>query len=331
MAPMRPRRPRRSLFLVLALAGACSLPGPARASEADDLYAKGNAAFEASNFDEAYKLFLAAWKLSQSFDVAANLGQVEIQLGKHRDAAEHLSYSLAHFPLGGDADVRKATEEAFAEAKKSVSVVRIKVSAKDAVITLDGAVIDPKANGGELFVTAGKHAVEATAPGYRLMRRPFEARAGGDEDVIMALVVETSPGRSPAPAFVLGGVGLIGVVLGAVLVGSAEGKKSEAIKLHDEIGTVDGCTAQAAKCKSLHDATSGTDALGNAGVAAFVFGGVAGAAAGLYLVLPSRKPAAAAPATSPSPAPAKPPAKTGLFVTPYAGASSGGVVVSGSF
>lgn len=336
MAPMRPRRPRRPLLFVLALAGACLLAAPARANEAEDLFAKGNAAYEASNFEEAYQAFLAAWKISKTYDVAANLGQVEIQLGKHRDAVEHLAYAMGHFPLGGDPDVRQATEEAYKEAKKSVATVRLKINAKNPAVTLDGAALSPEAIAEALYLTQGKHVFDATAPGYRSVRRTVDATAGTDQEVTLALVAEQAPGRSPTPAYVLGGIGVVGVVLGAVFVGMAESQKSEAFKLHDEIGSAAGCAADSVKCKALRDATSGADTMGNAGVAAFVFGGLAGLAAGGYLLLPSRsKPAGAGPEKDKAPgkpAPAKPPpAKTGFLITPFAGSSSGGVVVSGSF
>lgn len=332
---MRPRRPRRPLLYVLALAGACLLAAPALASEAEDLFAKGNAAYEASDFEGAYQAFLAAWKLSKTYDLAANLGQVEIQLGKHRDAVEHLAYAMGHFPLGGDPDVRQATEEAFAEAKKSVATVRLKVSAKDPVITLDGAALNAEALAGPLYLSEGKHVFDATAPGYRSVKRTVDATAGTDQEVILALVAEPAQARSRTPAFVLGGIGLVGVVLGAAFVGMAEGQKSEAFKLHDEIGSPAGCAGDAVKCKALRDATSGADTFGNAGVAAFVFGGVAGLAAGGYLLLPSRKPPGSPPEKDKAPAkpgPAKPPpAKTGFLITPFAGPSSAGAVVSGSF
>lgn len=341
MSLARPRtlaRPGRSLLLVLALAGACLLPAPAHASDASDLFDKGTAAFTAGNFDEALTHYRAAWKLNNTYDIAYSLALTEVNLGKLRDACEHFAYALAHFPVTGDADLRKTTEEALADAKKSVVTVRVKSTTKDIAVTLDGAPLAADALGTEMFLGVGTHVFEASAPGHRSVKRTLDGTAGSDEDVTINLTPETATGRSATPAFVLGGLGLVGVVAGAVLVASAEGKKSDALALHDEIGTPEGCAAQAAKCKTLRETTAAADGLGNGGVAMFVFGGLAGAAAGLYLVLPSRKPAGPARTdTLPrSDSKTKPTSKTlpgslSIAVAPTFGPGAGGVLVSGSF
>src|SRR5688572_17441641 len=68
------------------------------ATKAEELSRKGRELFVAQDYAGAYEAQLAAWQLKKSFDIAANLGQVELKLAKHRDAAEHLAYALDHFP-----------------------------------------------------------------------------------------------------------------------------------------------------------------------------------------------------------------------------------------
>src|SRR4029078_8214250 len=96
VASMHPG-PRRSLFFALALAGACLLSTPAAATEADDHFAKANAAFQEEKYDLALIEYQAAWKLSKSYDIAALLGVTEMRLGKYRDSAEHLAFALGHW------------------------------------------------------------------------------------------------------------------------------------------------------------------------------------------------------------------------------------------
>ncbi len=313
MRVMQPA-PSRSLVAAALVIAACLAPAAARAGEADDHFSKGNAAFEAEKYDVALTEYQAAWKVTKVYDLAAIMGQAEMRLGKYKDAAEHFSYALKSFPLSGDEELRKNTEASLTMVKKELATVRVKAFVKEVTITIDGVALDPSQLGVDLYLAPGKAVIEATAPGYRTARKTFEAKAGDNEDITLTLQPDGSSGRSPTPAFVLGGVGLVGIVIGAALVGTAEGKKGEAQKLHDEIGSVDGCKADPVKCKALRDASNTTDALGNGGVAALVFGGLAGVAAGAYLLVPSRK------AT-----------KAGFTLTPVISAGAGGVLVTGAF
>jgi len=53
---------------------------------------------------DGYDAYRKAWDLKQSSDIRRNLGNVEVELGKPRDAAEHLSYCLKRFPSTGSAE-----------------------------------------------------------------------------------------------------------------------------------------------------------------------------------------------------------------------------------
>lgn len=316
MRAMQPANRRRSLLSAVLLATACLVSAPAHAGEADDHFAKGNAAFEAEKYEAALTEYQAAWKITKAYDLAAIMGQAEMRLGKYKEAAEHFAYALKNFPLSGDEELRKNTETSLGMVKAELATVRVKAFVKDVTIKVDGAALDPSQVGADLFLAPGKVVLEASAPGYSATRKTYEAKAGANEDITLTLQPDTGGARSPTPAFVLGGVGVVGIVLGAALVGAAEGKKGEAQKLHDEIGSVDGCKADAVKCKALRDASNTTDALGNAGIASFVFGGLAGAAAGAYFLIPSRN---------------KPASKTGVTLTPVISAGAGGVIVNGAF
>lgn len=325
-------RPRHSLLFALALAAASLIASPALANEAQTQFDKGNAAFEAEKYEDALAAYKAAWKLNKSHDLAFMLGRAEMELGKLKDAAEHLTYALAHFPLSGDQELRENIETSLAQVKKSVATVRIKSQTKDVSVTIDGARVEPATLESEVFLPAGKHTIEATAPGYRPMRRPFDFKGGEDEQVTLNLTPDSvggGPQRSPIPGFAMVGLGVVGVVVGGVLVGLAEGKKGEAMALHEEIGSAGACQQQAARCQELRDTTAATDGLGNGGIAAMVFGGLFGASGAAYLIVTTRRSGGAPSAPPPTaPLPAKKPAMT---ILPVAGASAGGVILSGSF
>src|SRR5262249_8602014 len=147
-------------------------------------------------------------------------------------------------------------------------------------------------------------------------------KAGDSEIVTMTLTPEEPQVRSATPGIVLGAIGVVGIAVGAGLIGAAEGKKSDAMKLHDEIvnavpGDPKACSGSVAdpgKRKAWRDAASTADGLGNGGVAVLVFGPLAAVATAGYFLLPSRKSA---------------PAKTAVI--PVAGPGTGGLLVKGAF
>src|SRR4051794_15541067 len=75
-----------------------SAKAQAAAEDAEAFSTMGKAASAAGKIDEAYVLYQAAWILKQTHDISGNLAQVEMKLGKKRDAAEHLAFTLGHFP-----------------------------------------------------------------------------------------------------------------------------------------------------------------------------------------------------------------------------------------
>src|SRR5690349_768840 len=107
---MRATRALRAACLCIGLtlsapAAAQSPSGPPTDSEstgisdkARALYMEGIKAADAKNWAAAHTAFLEAWKQSEHYQIAANLGSMEIKLGRYRDAAEHLAVYLRKAP-----------------------------------------------------------------------------------------------------------------------------------------------------------------------------------------------------------------------------------------
>ena len=72
------------------------------------LFQEGNAAYRERNWQLAYDKFHEAFGLAPTYDLAGNLGDVELMLEKPREAAEHLAYSLKNWPAG-QAEARAKT------------------------------------------------------------------------------------------------------------------------------------------------------------------------------------------------------------------------------
>ncbi|HEX9620538.1 MAG TPA: hypothetical protein VF989_10400, partial [Polyangiaceae bacterium] len=67
---------------------------PAHSAEQEllrKLYQDAKSAGDRDDWQTAYNLMLEAWQRRQASDIAVNLAYIEIELGKFRDAAEHLA------------------------------------------------------------------------------------------------------------------------------------------------------------------------------------------------------------------------------------------------
>jgi hypothetical protein len=112
----------------------------------------------------------------------------------------------------------------------------------------------------------------------------------------------------------VGGVGLVGLGIGAAFGVSAISKNLESIKFYD---TCKAPGAPADACAQGRDARSGAQSAATASTIGLVAGGAGVLAGVLVLAWPSAK----------TPAPAR----SGIRVTPLAGPSVGGATVLGSF
>jgi PEGA domain len=303
----------------------------ASGDDADALFKKGMAALTAGNTQQAYALDLAAWKLKQTYDIAGNLAQVELMLGKKRDAAEHIAFALAHFPPTVTSDRRDGLKKVLDGLRHELGVLRIQVSAPDAKVAVDGTPVGAAPIAGEVFVDPGAHVVEATLAGYNPAQAQVDAPKGSAQDVTLTLVraPDTPPvppggGTSTAggpskPVIITGAVlGGVGVLLGAVFAGVSDAKASDVAAKHDAIvqmgaGAACGATPSAA-CQALQGAKQDQVRLANASVGSFIAGGAVGAATVIYAVAAPRAVQ-----------------KSGTRVVPLVAAGGGGVVLLGEW
>ncbi|KYF69579.1 PEGA domain-containing protein [Sorangium cellulosum] len=160
------------------------------------LFEQGNALYDERRWAEARDKFLEAWKLKQSYDVAANLGDVELMLGEARSAAEHLAYALREFPAGGKPALRKTLTTRFDEARQLVGALRIQVSKPGAEVLVDGRSIGYAPIKDEVFVEPGPHTVTARRDGYADATAKVEPKAGE----ALGLTLDLAPARAEAPA-----------------------------------------------------------------------------------------------------------------------------------
>jgi tetratricopeptide (TPR) repeat protein len=281
-----------------------------------ELYKEANALYDQKKLTEAEALYLQAWNLKKSYDLACNLGAIELDLSKPRAAAEYLAYALREFPAGGKTSARVQIEGRFKKARDQVGALRVHVSAANAQVVIAGQAVGSSPLVGEVFVEPGSVTVEATLPGYESAKQVVQINKGSAVEVNLTL---EHIKRSKLPAFVIGGVGVAALGIGASFIGIAETRRAEAKAL--SIETNHACPVSdpspQGKCKDLTAAASSQDTFGNIGIVSLAVGGAAAVGVVTYLLWPASHDQAAAART--------------MRVLPTASATGGGLFVLGSF
>jgi hypothetical protein len=286
---------------------------------ADEWFDKGSAAYDAHRLQEAESAFLEAWKLKKTTDIAANLGQVESELGKHRQAATFFSYAVKNAAPTDSQEARRDVKQRLEDARKLVGVVHVRVNLPGATVSLNGESIGVAPLAEEVFAEPGSATFTAKLAGYTDARAVVEVGKGSSVEAVLELVPSVSESEGPNPAIVIGGTATAGVALGigvlfAVL---SNGKASDAKAL----GGWDPCYGPTPpvpnRCVELDGLRRSSATFGNVSFWSFVGAGAVGASTLVYALVASKK--------------EKAPPTVGFQIAPVPMASGGGVIVGGQW
>jgi hypothetical protein len=187
---------------------------------ADLLFEQGVAARKENKLGDAETFFRKAWALKKTWDIAANLGLVEMKLGKMAEGAEHVAYALQSLPPTESDNTRESLTKALAAARQSVAEVRIETDTVGAAVLVGGDLKGTTPLVTPLFVAPGLVTIEVRKDGYVTERRTLDAKKGGAELVRVSLHKNVAPSeRSLVPAYVMGGVGAASLAAGALMLG----------------------------------------------------------------------------------------------------------------
>jgi hypothetical protein len=339
--------------LAIALPGSIAAqppPGAAASPDAQaharELYKKAWKLRDQGKTQGAYDALQEAWRLQRSFDIAANLAAAELDLGKPRDAAEHLAFALANLPPTVKETLRADLRRQADQARALVGVLKIEVSVANASVTVDGAPAGTSPLGGAVFVVPGKRVIAASAEGYAPAQQTIDIAKGTSQTVTLALASLPSPTPAPsaipsttpsalptaAPtsgpptpptprpsagpdAVVIGGAAAsgVGLVAGLVFAVVANQKAATAQQARAALGPA-GCTRTPSACGPVDDALNGRDAFANAAFWSLLGAGVVGAGTLVYAAVSPRRSA--------------PPR---VEAAPVVGRNAGGMVVRGAW
>jgi PEGA domain len=309
-----------ALFLVAPVAGAAPVSDDdATTQRVADLYKRGNALYDEKKWIEAEPLYLEAWRLKKTYDVACNLGALELDLGKPREAAGYFAFALREFPAGGKAATHETLKVRLALARAEVGTLHVRVNVAGAEVSVGDRLVGKAPIEDELFVSPGAVRVSASAPGYEQTFQSVQVTKGGSVDVVLTM---KELRRNVVPGAVLGGLAGAALVTGVVLEAVAASKHATNSSLNRAIiEAQNSCVAGASnfdpRCSTLQSSSSTVDTLGRAGVGAFVGAGALAAGSLVYFLWPKSK----------TPAPAS----GGIRVVPTVSTTGGGIFLSGAF
>ena len=308
-----------SLAVALVATGHARADANADSERANLLFKKGKVAFNAGKYTDALRIYSEAWSLKKSPDIAANLAQTESELGKHRDAAEHFAFALAHLLPSSTDEQKNALAEGLEAEKKQIGSLRVTLEPADATLMLDEQPVSLPLNG-DLFVEPGEHLASVTREGYEPKRQRLHVSKGAAQVLWITLPQVGAPtgdsapspsasagatpapdlhegaGRSIAPALVGGGLVVAGAVVGGVFLASGNASASDADALRSKLSGQNACgagTPHTVDCNALHDKNSEVDRARTLEGVGFAVAGAAAVGTAVYLLWPHASSASA--------------------------------------
>jgi hypothetical protein len=316
--------------LMTAVAAVIAWPAFAEPTAADKtlaetLFNEGQKLMESSRYAEACPKLAESQRLDPATGTLLNLGVCHEKQGKTASAWTELKEVSSLARRDGRLDRVKLADQHVAAIEPSLSRVTINVppaAAKDALeIRFDDTIVGRAAWGVAMPADPGTHQVRVSAPGTKTWQTTIEVGAKNDSKQVIVPVLEdakaapTAGGRfdgelsttassSKTAAYVIGGLGIVSLGVGAVFGVQAISKSKEA---------KDACTSTCA--------ASDVDTMNQAKTAAWISNvgvglGLVGIGVGAYLLF---KPSSAEQRVG------------STEVVPLVGANGGGVLVQQSW
>jgi hypothetical protein len=260
---MRPRACLLIAALALLPAAGAHAQSPETKASAQDQFRRGREALKQRDYATALNLFRQSQELLPTPGTLLNLANCEKELGLLASARQHFQQALAQLPESDAARIG-FVKQSLAAIEPRVPRLQIKLTSAGvagARVMLDDAVVAPASLGTELMVDPGKHVIVVSAS--NLPDRRYEttlqegksasitvepgARESPPPPVVLAKPAPPPPPPPPSTSgqriagFVVGGIGLAGLGVGAVTGGLSLSKKSE---LEKECPNAGACSPQ---------------------------------------------------------------------------------------
>lgn len=312
--------------LAQAPAGRPNDPAAARAEaegkRAAALRAEGEELAAQGDCRAAVTRLRAAYALRKEAPTVILLGECEVKLGRLPDAAGHLAEGLSMLGQGKE---RARVQALFDEVRPKVGGVELVVNVAGATVIAGSFVGETPVQ--EVFMQPGEVTILVKKAGYGEQQRKVTAEAGKTvrAEIKLSSTVAVAGGGGPGaramslfPAYVTGGLAIIGLGVGVGLRLSGEAKGSDADEALVQLKKTNGAvpcqgSASAEDCATLKGLREEHDQLVNASTAVLIGGGVLLGGAVLYGALANQH------------------NRKNFAVVPVGSQTGGGLLVQGSF
>jgi hypothetical protein len=230
-------------FLFLAASPAASAQDAQSVAAAESLFQAGKGLMAQNKFDEACPKFAESYRLNPLPGTSLNLANCYKQSGKTASAWAQFREASFQARKNNQADREAAATQEAAALEPNLSKLQINAEQTPGlVIRRDNQEVGSGALGTAIPVDPGPHTIEATAPGYSVWSTSVVIGKLKDTKTITIPVlsknaetpsVATGPTGATGPnkslrtvSYVVGGVGVAGLVVGGIFGGLAASGKS---------------------------------------------------------------------------------------------------------
>lgn len=193
----------RRLTCYLAILASLGAAVPVRAADDDsgrrEAFARGRSAISDERWRDALGIFQKLWTDRRSFDVGLQLGLVELNLRKYRDAAEHLAFGIRNLPPKEPKTTEDRARKLLALAEREVFALEIYVDRSNIEIRIDGTSVGRSPLDGDTYLDPGSHQIEAIVEASAPLQQSVIAKAGERQRIVFD-TAKAPPAPDAVPA-----------------------------------------------------------------------------------------------------------------------------------
>jgi hypothetical protein len=353
------------LLALAALSPSAHAQDDAARAQARQQFAAGVQRYEASDYQGALEAFQEAYRLAPHPTVRVNMANCYEHLGRPLEALHHFERFLAEAP-DASRQQRREVQTAMQRLQQQVGEVRLAVAPDGALVTIDSAetrrapILEP------IRLGVGTHRVEVRMEGFRTARQEIEIIGGESRRVAIALergsdepvavaprVEESEPAAEPTaevavaaavvaepapahadeggggftfrltPAVIIGGsltvaFTIAALVTGPLALGANDSFEDAVLRSNDAAST------QADRDQARLDGLAAADSANTLSILTdvFIIGAVASAGVTTFFLIVDGMDGGGETASAEG---------SRLAITPSAGTTGGGLVLTGSF
>ncbi|MEP7121305.1 MAG: hypothetical protein ABJE95_10365 [Byssovorax sp.] len=217
-----------ALISTLLLGSASAFADPV----AESLYQDGLMLMDAGSFAQACPKFVESQRLDPASGTQIALAKCYDKAGKTASAWALYKDVAFAFKKAGNAAGEKAATDKSSELEKKLSKLQINAAgdAPGLVIRRDGEEVGKAVLGTPIAVDPGAHVIEATAPGYQVWQTTVQIGKENDNQAVNIPALTMAPKKANTlrtVSYVVGGVGVAGLVVGGIFGGLAASGKSK--------------------------------------------------------------------------------------------------------